>query len=915
MTKMRIFALLIVTSYFACIGINAQVFSDVTTQYGIAALNASTFYGTGSSCFDVNEDGWDDLTICISGGATRLYINNQGTFQLQNAFENIYDAKTCLWGDYDEDGDNDLFIIKRDGPSQLFVQTDSLVFVNQSSLLNFNFIAAYNSFGAALGDYNRDSYLDLYVANYSTATAGGIKSLFFTNNQNGGYSSSPHGYHRNHFQPVFIDLFRDLYQDIFTIVDFRVGSEYYLQDTNGVFTDYTLNGVFGLGGPIDAMTNSWCDYDNDADLDIYIANTPTNGNFLMENDGTNNFSNVAASVGASLNKWSWSSLWLDLENDGWNDLIVDERHINPLFLSEFGNHVLRNNQGIFTEDLTTGVSNLPYGYFTSSKGDFNNDGLYDIYLGAETGQQSRVFQNTTVTTNNYVKCRLKGRLSNRNGVGTHIDYYVGGTHRVHYTQLGENYLCQNSQNYIFGIGEHEQIDSLKLSWISGVVDTYYNIPANTTHVFIEGETMPQIQASKSYLCPNGNDSLQLSIPNWPTHVWENGSASSSIWVTTPGVYTVTVGTGFGHTIQMNYTVEISNADAFEIMRTPVLCAGDSTGTIEVLNLITNEIVFQQSALPAGNAVFPLTISEGCVVQQEVWIDEPLPFIVSVDSIKPACFGLNNGSAVLHVIDGTGPYTGFNEFGSFAMTDLAPGNYSDVVVDANGCPSNYSFTITEIQGAVIEVTSPNWVCPGGWVVFDATVTGVGSSYFWDVIGPGTILGAGTQSFTVVDSFQCVTTIDVVIEEISAPTIDATIASESVLGLGSITLNVVGNYPPYTATWQSGFVGLNNSGLAQGNYNVSVSDSLGCAIDTAFTVLFDFVEEENSSLDFIVDWKTEQLKYTGSERLFEVEVFDAIGQLLATKSSLGSNEIIHLNVPPQMIFVSSSKGKSRTKILIK
>jgi hypothetical protein len=77
----------------------------------------------------------------------------------------------------------------------------------------------------------------------------------------------------------------------------------------------------------------------------------------------------------------------------------------------------------------------------------------------------------------------------------------------------------------------------------------------------------------------------------------------------------------------------------------------------------------------------------------------------------------------------------------------------------------------------------------------------------------------------------------------------------------------------------------------------------------------VEEENGSLDFTIDWKTEQLKYTGSERLFEVEVFDAIGQLLATKSSLGSNEIIHLNVSPQMIFVSSSKGKSRTKILIK
>jgi hypothetical protein len=232
--------------------------------------------------------------------------------------------------------------------------------------------------------------------------------------------------------------------------------------------------------------------------------------------------------------------------------------------------VLRNNQGVFSIDNTTGISGLPYGYFTSSKGDFNNDGLYDLYLGAETGFQSRVFQNNTVTENNYLKCRLKGRLSNRNGVGTHIDYYVNGEHRIHYTQLGENYLCQNSQNYIFGIGANTQIDSLKLSWISGVVDTYYNIPANTTHLFVEGETMPQIQASKAFLCPNGNDSLQLSIPSWSMHTWSNGSTSNSIWVTVPGVYTVTVGTGYGHTIQLNYQVQMAALDNFAINKTSVL---------------------------------------------------------------------------------------------------------------------------------------------------------------------------------------------------------------------------------------------------------------------------------------------------------------------------------------------------------
>ncbi len=917
MTKMRIFALFVVTSYFACLEINAQVFSDVTAQYGIAALNASTMYGTGSSCFDVNEDGWDDLTICIAGGATRLYMNNQGVFQLQSAFDNIYDAKTCLWGDYDEDGDNDLFIIKRDGPSQLFVQTDSLVFVNQSTSLNFPFNAANNSFGAALGDYNRDSFLDLYVANYSTASVGGIKSTFFTNNQNGSFSSTPHGYYRNHFQPAFIDLYRDKYQDLFIINDFRTGSELYTQDSNGVFTDLTNNGALGLSGAIylDAMSNSWCDYDNDSDLDLYVANTPNYGNFLFQNDGANNYTNVANTVGAALNKWSWSALWFDLENDGWNDLIVDERHINLLYQSQFGNHVLRNNQGVFTEDYTTGISSLPYGYFTSSKGDFNNDGLYDLYLGAETGFQSRVFENNTVTSNNYVKCRLKGRLSNHNGVGTYIDYYVNGQHHVHYTQLGENYLCQNSQNIIFGIGANNQIDSLKLSWLSGVVDTYYNIPANTSHVFVEAETAPQIEASKTYLCSNGSDSLQLSISGWPVYSWANGSTSNSIWVSTPGEYAVTVGTGFGHTITLTHVVEVINADAFEISRTPVLCYGDSTGSIQVVNNSTGELVFAQNNLPSGIFSFPLTVAEGCVIQQDILINEPLPFLVTVDSVVPSCFGMNNGAAVVHGFEGTFPYTDFNEFGKLPLQDLAPGQYTDTVADANGCQTSYSFSISEIPMATVTILSSQWVCPNETVFFDATVTGINTSYYWDVLGPGALLGAGDYLTAVIDSMGCSTPVSILIQEVQLPTINATVVEESPLGLGSISLEVLGNNAPYIATWQSGFVGLNYTDLVQGNYHVSIAYGYGCTVDTSFTVLFDYVQEENTSSDFIVDWKTGELRYTGSERMFDIEVYNAVGQLLLEKSSVGPNESVQLSISPQVIIVASAKGNFKTKVILK
>jgi hypothetical protein len=362
-------------------------------------------------------------------------------------------------------------------------------------------------------------------------------------------------------------------------------------------------------------------------------------------------------------------------------------------------------------------------------------------------------------------------------------------------------------------------------------------------------------------------------------------------------------------------VQIATLDNYAINRTPVLCAGDSSGFIEVVHVASGQTVFTMNNLTAGDYVVPITLFEGCVSEQHVLIEEPLPFTLQVDSIANACFGNSDGTAVLRAFDGTAPYLGFNDVGVLYLNNLLPGNYSDTISDANGCAATYSFEIAEIPGAIIEITSPNWVCTGESVVFEANVSGIGSNYFWDVIGPGTLLFAGSQSFSVVDSLLCVTSIDVTIQEIPSPAITANVVSESVLGLGSISLDVIGNNPPYTATWTSGFVGWNYTDLSQGNYNVSISDSLGCTVDTLFTVLFDFVEEENSSNEFMVDWITGQLKYTGTERLFGLEIFNAVGQLVFTKSNLGMNESLHLNIPPQTIYISSSKGNSRSKIVIR
>jgi hypothetical protein len=250
------------------------------------------------------------------------------------------------------------------------------------------------------------------------------------------------------------------------------------------------------------------------------------------------------------------------------------------------------------------------------------------------------------------------------------------------------------------LGTYNQIDSLQLKWQSGVVDTYYNISANALHALTEAETRPVIVASKAMLCPTGNDNLNLSITGWPNHTWGNGSTADSILVTAPGVYSVTVGTGYGHTLMLNYEVQMATLDNFAINRTPLLCAGDSTGFIEVVHVASGQTVFTMNNLAAGDYVVPITLFEGCVSEQHVLIEEPLPFALQVDSIANTCFGYSNGAALLRGIEGTAPYAGFNDIGVLYLNNLLPGNYSDTISDANGCAATYSFEIQEISSPAI-----------------------------------------------------------------------------------------------------------------------------------------------------------------------------------------------------------------------
>lgn len=731
---------------------SAQTFVDVAAPTGFSVLSQSSGWGNGVSFFDVDEDGWDDLTVCVAGAPTRFYRNNSGSFVLHSVFFNDQETKACLWLDIDEDGDNDLFVSRFNASHQVFLNQGELVFedvsINYSNLaMNSNF-----SWGVSFGDYTRDGFLDICIANYGVE---GASNTLARNTGLGGFmpvSLDPlTNITKTSFQPVWLDLNKDLLQDLFIINDHNQGNEYYEQSALGVFEDKSLS--CGLFAPASAMSNSWCDYDRDGDFDVYITNT-LQGNRLLVNNGENIFSDQAATEGLVLNAWTWAAIWIDTENDGWEDLyVVSEDLANDFPVDNF---YFKNNQGTFEAQANNGLSDQPHGGYASAKGDFNNDGKYDLVLLSEQNEKYKLYENNNSSTNNYFKFRLKGRLSNRNGIGTRYEYWIGGEKRLGYTYCGEGYLNQNSQNIILGLGSANAIDSLKLFWVSGVEDVHYNLSANTFQLFVEGETKPSIVASKDQICPI-QDSVVLTVDNWPVVMWENGSFNPQRTVVSAGNYYAHVSTGYGH--QLVLTEEITESVAPMVTSTLVSpsCFGNSDGQLQVnWQNETNAYSIHLNELSSGTHLVQIPYGQGCTAELSYDLTEPQELVVLASANSSVCANENSGTIELNVSGGTLPYS-LGEGNSFVLPDLFASDYFGEVLDANGCAVSWSATIDEPAPLVINATEQ---MPSAWNDGSIVLTvegGVGGySYNWsngNLLPENLNLQAGDYFVTVTDGNGC------------------------------------------------------------------------------------------------------------------------------------------------------------------
>jgi hypothetical protein len=331
---------------------------------------------------DVNGDGLDDLYVCQDAGLpNRLYVQQaDGTaldLSASSSADWLESSHGALLADLDGDGDQDLavalegavMVAENDGNGRF--ETRSVVPVSD------------NTMSLSAADFDGDADLDLYVCAYKRNTLSresgeGIilptgPGLFLYYDANNGAANSllrndgnwqfddcteEVGVDRNNTRMSYASAWEDYDDDgdpdLYVANDFGRNNLY--RNDGGTFTDVAAEA--NAEDSASGMSVSWADYDRDGDMDLYVANMFSaagnrildqekfdpvladgvrdtyrrfaRGNTLMRNLGTGRFEDVSVDAGVTLGRWAWSSNFADLNNDGWEDLVV----LNGFYTSE-----------------------------------------------------------------------------------------------------------------------------------------------------------------------------------------------------------------------------------------------------------------------------------------------------------------------------------------------------------------------------------------------------------------------------------------------------------------------------------------------------------------------------------------------------------------------------------------------------
>ncbi len=511
----------------------------------IAALGACV------SVADVNNDGWPDLYFTSSrfGTSNALYINQKdGTFRdvaaeagvgggtLNRAGEGV--SMGAVWGDYDNDGNEDLLVYKWGYPQLL----------HNRGLGHFEDVTAQsglrtwmNSNGAVWFDFDRDGLLDLYITGYFRSdidfwhltttrimqqswefASNGGKNLLFKNLGNGHFKdvtdSMGVGSTRWTLAAAAADFNDDGWPDLYLANDY--GPEELFLNREGKRFELARAGL--EDDSKSGMAVALGDVYNRGEHDVFVTNISEKGflfqgnnlrlNFLKE---LGKFNEVATGVVADAG-WAWGAQFGDLNNDGLLDLFVangfisadstrsywygmskiagaqgnifeDAKNWPPIGTASLSGYersrvlLNRGQAGFVDVAQEAGVTDLLDGRGVAMADLFNN-GLLDVVVANEKGR-ALLYRNIA-NPSHWVELKLVGTRSNRSAIGAEVTAEIGPGRQRQVVDGGSGFCSQNDRRLHFGLGD-QRLGRVTIRWPSGTEQVLNGLAIDQLHVITE----------------------------------------------------------------------------------------------------------------------------------------------------------------------------------------------------------------------------------------------------------------------------------------------------------------------------------------------------------------------------------------------------------------------------------------------
>jgi len=499
------------------------VFVNVTNSSGLGwGSRSRVAWG------DYNNDGFDDL---LFDGWSLWRNNGNGTFTSMDAIVALYRAgsRGGVWGDYDNDGYLDIYQMHgHEGDDRLFHNERDGTFKDVTSKAGQISDKNLPSEGAAWGDYDRDGYLDLYVANYEwpVDSANGTQDILYHNNRDGTFTNitAAAGIGTEAMcgrGVVWGDYDNDGWPDIY-VSNYRLNPNFLWHNNgNGTFTDVapTLNlaGDGGLGYYGHSIGSDWGDIENDGDLDLFVANL-AHPRYIAFSDISKLYVNSGApgytfqdipiqARGIAYEETHSNPVFGDYDNDGFLDL-----YITSVYDGRYSFLYKNDGNGRFT-DVTTQSKSVVDNGWGAAWSDFNNDGFLDIVVGSGNATKFRLYQSGGGNGNHWFKAELRGTSSNSFGVGARVELEFNGTKMIREVEAGTGTTSEDHIGAHFGLGDWTGEVNVTIKWPSGVLQNVTGLSVDQDRTFIEPPARTDFRfVSVTYTGPDASGNIVEGSP-------------------------------------------------------------------------------------------------------------------------------------------------------------------------------------------------------------------------------------------------------------------------------------------------------------------------------------------------------------------------------------------------------------------